>query len=62
MYKVSIVIVTYNGMQWIEKCLNSCRGYNIIVIDNNSKKEDLEKINQLIISTVENKTGAKIRS
>jgi phenylalanyl-tRNA synthetase beta chain len=26
------------------------------------KDEDLEKINQLIISTVENKTGAKIRS
>ena len=26
------------------------------------KEEDLEKINKLIISTVENKTGAKIRS
>ena len=26
------------------------------------KEEDLEKINQLIIDTVENKTGAKIRS
>ena len=26
------------------------------------KEEDLEKINNLIIDTVENKTGAKIRS
>ena len=26
------------------------------------KEEDLEKINKLIIDTVENKTGAKIRS
>ena len=26
------------------------------------KEEDLEKINKLIIDTVENKTGAKIRA
>jgi len=34
--KLFIVIITYNGMQWIEKCLNSCNGNSIIVVDNAS--------------------------
>jgi len=34
---ISIIIVTYNGMQWIEKCLNSISSkYEIVVVDNNS--------------------------
>lgn len=33
---LSIVIVTYNGMPWLKKCLDSCRGYNVIVVDNAS--------------------------
>ena len=37
---VGVVIVTYNGSQWIKKCLDSLIGINglkkIIVIDNNS--------------------------
>ncbi len=31
-----IIIVTYNSMQWIQKCLDSCEGYLIVVVDNNS--------------------------
>ncbi|WP_298533188.1 glycosyltransferase family 2 protein [uncultured Algibacter sp.] len=31
-----IVIVTYNGIQWLEKCLKSCSDYPVIVIDNAS--------------------------
>ena len=37
--KISIITVTYNGSQWIEKCLSSItqnNKYNAIVIDNNS--------------------------
>ena len=34
--KVFIVIVSYNAMPWLEKCLNSCKGQSIIIIDNNS--------------------------
>ena len=31
-----IIIVTYNGEQWIRECLNSCSNFNVIVVDNNS--------------------------
>ncbi|WP_396601595.1 glycosyltransferase family 2 protein [Algibacter sp. R77976] len=31
-----IIIVSYNGMKWLEKCLNSCGDYNVIVVDNAS--------------------------
>jgi GT2 family glycosyltransferase len=31
-----IIIVTYNGMPWIEKCLESCGKHAIVVVDNNS--------------------------
>lgn len=35
--KIYVIIVTYNGMQWIEKCLKSIHSkYNIVVIDNKS--------------------------
>ncbi len=34
--QVYIIIVTYNGMQWLDKCLSNCEDYNIIVVDNNS--------------------------
>ena len=49
--KCYIIIVTYNGMQWISKSLKSCDSSNVIVIDNNSKdgtvafiKENFPKI------------------
>lgn len=35
-FKVKIIIVTYNGMKWLDKCLNSCKKYDTIVVDNNS--------------------------
>lgn len=31
-----IIIITYNGMQWLPKCLSSCNGNRVIVVDNNS--------------------------
>ncbi|GAA4267994.1 glycosyltransferase family 2 protein [Hyunsoonleella aestuarii] len=34
--KVSVVIVFYNGMKWLPKCLRSCDPYNVIAVDNNS--------------------------
>ena len=35
--KIYIIIVTYNGVKWIQKCLESCQNYPVIVVDNNSK-------------------------
>lgn len=34
--EVSIIIVTYNGIKWIQKCLESANFYPVVVIDNNS--------------------------
>jgi N-acetylglucosaminyl-diphospho-decaprenol L-rhamnosyltransferase len=33
---VSVVVVTYNGLPWIEQCLDSVRGNETIVVDNGS--------------------------
>lgn len=42
--KTHIVIVTYNGMAWLKKCLDSCNGHQIIIVDNNSKDETISFI------------------
>lgn len=34
--KIFIIIVTYNGMKWIDACLKSTNAYEVIVVDNNS--------------------------
>ncbi|WP_417860779.1 glycosyltransferase family 2 protein [Winogradskyella sediminis] len=34
--KVYIIIVTYNGMHWLEKCLESCANYAVVIVDNAS--------------------------
>ena len=40
-----IVIVTFNGMQWIEKCLNSVHSvYKIVVVDNYSSDDTVAYI------------------
>ncbi|MEM0518342.1 glycosyltransferase family 2 protein [Aequorivita flava] len=31
-----VVIATYNAMPWIKKCLESCIGMNVIIVDNKS--------------------------
>ncbi len=48
MPKIFVIIVTYNGMEWIENCLNSVSKSTIpvatIVIDNNSTDETVDYI------------------
>jgi GT2 family glycosyltransferase len=34
--EVYIIIVTYNGMKWLARCLESTKPYPVIVVDNNS--------------------------
>lgn len=36
MADVSIVVVTYNALPWLERCLESVAGYETIVVDNGS--------------------------
>jgi len=39
---VSVVVVTYNSAQWIERCLESVRGYETIVVDHGSSDGTVE--------------------
>lgn len=41
---VFIIIVTYNAMPWIAKCLDSCSGYNVLVVDNASTDDTIAYI------------------
>lgn len=41
-----IIIVTYNAMHWIDQCLKSCKGYNVVVVDNASTDKTVSKIKQ----------------
>lgn len=36
---VYIIVVSYNGIRWIKKCLDSCANYKVIVVDNASTDE-----------------------
>ena len=43
---VKIIIVTYNGMQWLARCLSSCIGYDVIVVDNASTDKTITFIKE----------------
>src|SRR5690554_2540730 len=46
MTKAYIIIVAYNGMKWLQKCLDSCENHEVIVVDNNSSDETVGFIKQ----------------
>jgi len=39
---VSVIVVTYNSAKWIERCLESVRGHETIVVDHGSTDDTLE--------------------
>ncbi len=41
---MSVVVVAYNGLPWIERCLESVRGYETIVVDNGSTDGTVELV------------------
>src|SRR5690606_2852196 len=43
-FSVTIIVVTYNGMSWINKCLGSCTNYQVIVVDNASTDDTVSFI------------------
>src|SRR5690349_18865174 len=43
---VTAVVVTYNGLPWLERCLESVRGHETIVVDNGSTDGTLELVRE----------------
>ena len=43
---VSVVVVTYNAMPWIERCLESVAGYDVVVVDHGSTDGTLELVRE----------------
>lgn len=41
---IYIIIVTYNGLNWIDSCLKSCANYPVIIVDNASSDETVSFI------------------
>ena len=46
MSDVSVVVVTFNSMPWIERCLESVRGHETIVVDHGSRDGTLELVRE----------------
>jgi N-acetylglucosaminyl-diphospho-decaprenol L-rhamnosyltransferase len=43
---VSVVVVSYNGLPWIERCLESVRGCEMIVVDHGSTDGTVELVRE----------------
>ena len=43
---ISVVVVTYDAMPWIERCLESVRGNEVIVVDHGSSDGTLELVRE----------------
>jgi N-acetylglucosaminyl-diphospho-decaprenol L-rhamnosyltransferase len=45
-HRVSVIVVTYNALPWIERCLESVRGHETIVVDHGSTDGTLELVRE----------------
>jgi len=43
---VSVVVVTFNALPWLERCLESVRGRDVIVVDNGSTDGTVELVRE----------------
>ena len=43
---VSVVVVTYNALPWLEQCLESVRGHEVIVVDHGSTDGTLDVVRE----------------
>jgi N-acetylglucosaminyl-diphospho-decaprenol L-rhamnosyltransferase len=44
--RVSVVVVTYDALPWVERCLESVRGYETIVVDHGSTDGTVELVRE----------------
>ena len=59
MADVSVVVVTYNGMPWIEQCLESVRGHETIVVDHGSTDGTVELVRERFPDAVRDRAGER---
>ena len=43
---MSVVVVAYNGVPWIERCLESVRGFETVVVDHGSTDGTVERVRE----------------
>jgi N-acetylglucosaminyl-diphospho-decaprenol L-rhamnosyltransferase len=43
---VTVVVVTYNALPWLERCLDSVRGHDLVVVDHGSTDGTLEHVRE----------------
>ena len=43
---VSVIVVTYNALPWVEQCLESVRGHDVVVVDHGSTDGTLELVRE----------------
>jgi GT2 family glycosyltransferase len=57
--KTILIVVSYNGINWIDKCLSSCGSCDTIVIDNSSTDNTVNHIrrNYPEVTLIENKAN-----
>jgi N-acetylglucosaminyl-diphospho-decaprenol L-rhamnosyltransferase len=48
MRDASVVVVTHNALPWIERCLESVRGEEVVVVDNGSADGSVEVVRDLM--------------
>ena len=46
MDRVAVVVLTYNGLPWVEQALESVRGYETVVVDHGSTDGTLELVRE----------------
>jgi GT2 family glycosyltransferase len=44
MAEVAAVVVTYDALPWVERCLESVRGHETVVVDNGSTDGTVELV------------------
>ena len=43
---VTVVVVTYNALPWLDRCLDSVDGYDAVVVDNGSTDGSVELVRE----------------